>query len=307
MINEIDEAFYRNKRSALISSLALIGGTFTSIHIDNSGQILNAFKVDGVTSLATVVVLILVSSYLNLSYLLHYVTEIPEWRRSPESGLKQVEALRSAMIEMKEQAHREETGILRMREDAKNAVEKIADQISKINPHNLAASVESRAIKTLDRPTGAIYTQTFNQLSAAIRKDSQIQHVVGEYLKWDELAERIVSATRDKIIGTFHESCSQSLKGLQEDVDAALVGAIERATEANAAEDVRLKLLQEMSDRLLNTEGKLRRWVSAMNLRLKVQYLALPITLYLVAILYATANLSCGGALKGCRWMSPHF
>jgi hypothetical protein len=98
MAAQFDEAFYRNKRAALLSSFLLILANAFSLHTADNVPIYN-FRIDPVSHQVIIFVGLLVRLYLNLSYLLHYRTEVPAWRRNAESGLQEVEALRVSLTE----------------------------------------------------------------------------------------------------------------------------------------------------------------------------------------------------------------
>ena len=52
---------------------------------------------------------------------------------------------------------------------------------------------------------GELQVLVFNQLSAAIRRDSAIAHAGKEHLKWDILTDQIIARVAEKIVGTFNQ------------------------------------------------------------------------------------------------------
>jgi hypothetical protein len=75
MVAKLEEAFYRNKRSALLSSAVAIAITAFSIRVA-SGAPLYGLQIGEISKNNLILVSLMVCIYLNFSYILHYFTEV---------------------------------------------------------------------------------------------------------------------------------------------------------------------------------------------------------------------------------------
>ena len=65
-------------------------------------------------------------------------------------------------------------------------------------------------------------------------------------------------------------------------------------SELKSKEDARLMQVKELVERHQRTERELQRWLNAMNLRVRFQYLYFPVLLFAVAMIWAAVSLSYG-------------
>jgi hypothetical protein len=139
-----------------------------------------------------VLILLIVCSYLNLSYFLQYATEVPEWKRSPESVLQQTESIRSAIEELKTLNSQQEEALRKAWQETKFPFDRLLASLDNPGLVNLSTDLESRVSRLLQGGTGLIYVESFNQISKAIRRDPKTNFVVGSNIPWDQLAKQIV-------------------------------------------------------------------------------------------------------------------
>jgi hypothetical protein len=211
MAAQFEEAFYRNKRAALLSSFLLIFANAFSLHAANDVPIY-ILKIDPVSHQVIIFVGVLICLYLNLSYLLHYRTDVPAWRRTPETGLQEVEALRVSLNESIAQSEGEQKQILAIQKDIGNALRNF---VAKDFPQKLENSVRL-ALQGQKPGMSEISALVFNQLSVAIRKDPIIAQMGQGHLKWDVLTNQIITQVSEKIVGTFDEQYKRMLESCRD-------------------------------------------------------------------------------------------
>jgi hypothetical protein len=283
MAAQFDEAFYRNKRAALLSSFLLILANAFSLHTAENAPIY-IFRIDPVSHQIIIFVGLLVCLYLNLSYLLHYRTEVPVWRRTPETGLQEVEALRKSLNEAIAQSESEQAGVRAAQKDMCNHLEVLSKALENFVAADFPMKLESSVVATLQSRTGEVKVLVFNQLSAAIRKDAFIAQVGKDHLKWDVLTEQIITFVVDKIVGTFKDQYERMLQSCRDEIARHMSVTREGLAIMKSNEEMRLEHLRALSDKNRKTEKDLRSWLNAMNLRVRAHYLYLPAILFVIAI-----------------------
>jgi hypothetical protein len=272
MAGQFDEAFYRNKRAALLSSFLLILANALSLHTTKDVP-LYIFKIDPVSDWVVIFLGLIVCLYLNLSYLLHYRTEIPAWRRTPETGLQEVESLRASLNEAIAQSRIEQEQILAAQKDMTNHLDVLSIALGNFVATNFPQRLENSVVAALNNKMGELRVLVFNQLSSAIRKDPEIARLGKEHLKWDVLTDQIVSLVAEKIIGTFDRQYEQMLGGCRSEIARHMSVTRDGLSDLKSKEEGRLAYLHSLSDRYRKTEKDLRSWLNAMNLRLRAHYL----------------------------------
>jgi hypothetical protein len=286
VITKFDEAFYRNKRAALASSALLIAAKYFSLSVDSHASTY-FFKIGATTSTSIIIVILLAATYLNLSYFLYYATEVPRWRRDSESGIAEVNALRVSLQEMKEQTSNEEIGLLRIRDDTKNSIEALSKSASRIIPSDFPSRVGQTIQRLITGPMGPIYTTAFNQLSQAIHKDGQIEHILKGNINWQELADRVSKGVIEKLNSKFDEAHNLFLETIKKEIEEQLDEVRRNFEQVKLVENNRIEQLKLLNHRFSKSESQLKRWGNAMNIRLRFQYLFFPVALFLSAISYS--------------------
>jgi hypothetical protein len=294
MAGQFDEAFYRNKRAALLSSFLLILSNMFSLRFAENASIYS-FKIDAVSHHVIIFVGLLVCLYLNLSYLLHYKTEVPAWRRTPETGLQEVENLRATLSEGIAQSQSEQEQLLAAQKDMGNHLDVLSNSlenfVAKDFPQKLENAVrialQGRGIKM-----GELGAIVFNQLSAAIRKDPMIAQLGKDHLKWDVLTDQITERVAEKIIGTFNEQYERMLESCRNEIVRHMSVTREGLESLKSNEMMRLSHLRSALDKNRETEKALRNWLTAMNLRVRAHYLYLPLSLFIIAVGWSLFVLS---------------
>jgi hypothetical protein len=291
MADQFDEAFYRNKRAALLSSFLLILANAFSLHTAENVPIYN-FRIDPVSHQGIVFVGLLVCLYLNVSYFLHYRTEIPAWRRTPETGLQEVESLRASLNEAIAQSRTEQEQILAAQRGMANHLEVLSNALRNFVATDFPQRLEGSVVAALNNKMGELRVLVFNQLSAAIRKDPIIAQLGKEHLKWDALTDRITNLVTEKIIGTFDRQYEQMLDSCRSEIARHMSVTQEGLSDLKLKEEGRVAYLQSLSDRYRKTEQDLRSWSNAMNLRVRAHYLYLPVVLFFIAAGWSLLALS---------------
>ncbi|MEE1658236.1 hypothetical protein VB618_18720 [Microvirga sp. CF3062] len=235
MSSKFEEAFYRNKRAALLSSLATIAVSALAIRIPSSTQILGVQIGSEISNFWAAIGVLIVCAYLNGSYYLYYFSEIPSWARDPEQGIKQAEAVREALREMKEKA---ETEVAKISE-AQTLYRKYWDELSKYSqspiPDGIVDSVQSKIANSISGRRGVIQVAAFNQLSSAIHEINGLQHV--SKLNWEKMSEQIVDTAATVVV-----------RGVGQQVDAFLAQLHKRNEEIVSDIDKTLSDLRELEE-----------------------------------------------------------
>jgi predicted nucleic acid-binding Zn-ribbon protein len=291
MVGHFDEAFYRNKRAALLSSIVLVAVSALSVHIESNAN-LYVFKIREINNTTIIILAFIICLYLNTSFFLHYFTEIPEWRRNPETGIQQVEELKNSIDQLREQVKTEEQNITKTRMDAHEALGSLDKKFSNLTPTEFAQQLETFTIKSLKVPLGPIYTTAFNQISSAIHKDPKTQHVVSTNLNWEDISKKVITEVSSRIVGIFKENYALMLETVHRYLEKTTEDVQKQITRVEEHEAQRIIRLTELMERLRKTEHQIRSWRTTMNLRLRVQYLWLPVTVFVGPVLYAVFSLA---------------
>jgi hypothetical protein len=299
MVGQFDESFYKSKRAAIVSSLILIGSIAFSLRIQDKAE-LYFLKIDQIPNHVVILLIVVVFFYLNVSYFLRYATEIPRWMRDPEGGLKKVDEVRSVLESLREQNKNEQEALFRFRDDANKAMLSIANRADSTFPGDLANNMYSWAIKKIKDKRGDVYAATFNNLSAAFHKDSAIEHATKGNLSGADLADKIIADVSSKFPNFFKEGLDRGIENIRNDLLGAAEHIRRSLEEAGQAERARLSILGDQIRMYAETERKLRRWRNAMNIRLRVQYLYLPVFLFVSAGVYAAWRLGCQFQPENC-------
>jgi hypothetical protein len=282
MAGEFDDVFYRNKRAALASSFLLILANWLSVHSSDNVTIYN-FSFDSISHRTVISVGLLVCLYLNVAYLLHYLTEVPAWRRAPETGLQEVVNLRTSLTESIAQSKTEREEIIAAQKDMSNHLEVLSNSLHSFVATDFPQKLEKAVLAALNNGMGEIKISVFNQLSAAIRKDSEIAFRGKDHLKWDVLTGQIIDRVSEKIVGTFEDQYQRVLGSCRNEILRHMEVTGEGLDRLKYKEEARLESLKVLSDKNFETEKSLRSWSSAMNWRLRAHYFYLPIALFICA------------------------
>ncbi len=283
MVSPFDEPFYRSKRAALLASFILI--LADAFHPHTAKDVtLYIFRMGPVSEWLIILLGLLVCVYLNLAYFLHYRTEVPAWRRSPESGLQEVEALRRALEDSMIASKNEREEIVAYRRDTANHLEILSSSLNNFVVTDFPQKLENAVIARLENRMGEIRVSVFNQISAAINSDSKIARLAKEGgMSWDKLTNEIIERTTEKIVGAFSQQYEEMLTGCRDEIRRHMAVTRDGLAGLESREEARLASLRAMADRYRKTEAELRSWFNAMNLRVRVHYLYLPLLLFIVA------------------------
>lgn len=285
MAGQFDETFYRNKRAALLSSfLLLLANKFSLQGSENASIYL--FKTSPLSHESIIVFGLLICLYLNLSYFLHYRTEVPAWRRDPETGLQEVKDFRASLTEAAAQSQDEQKQIIDSQRDMCNHLDVLSNALKNFVaadfPHKLELSVLA-SLRGKIGQMGEVGALIFNQASAAVHKDPMIAQIGKDHLKWDVLTNQIVSEASAKIVGTFNEQYERMLQSCRDEIARHMAITREGLGGVKVKEDMRLAHLQAVEDKHRQTQEELRSWLRAMNRRVRAQYFYLPVLLFLLA------------------------
>jgi hypothetical protein len=290
MAEQLEDVFYKNKRAALLSSALLLAAAVFSLHV-SSGASLYIFRIDNISNEVIVLILLAVCSYLNLSYFLQYATEIPEWKRSPESVLQQTESVRSAIEELKTLNSQQEEALRKAWEETKFPFNRLLESLDRPGLVKFSADLENRVSQLLRSGTGLIYVESFNQISKAVRRDPKTGFVIGGNISWDQLARQIVDRVSELVKSVILEQHKDIVNDIREEIRHLTADAMSAVTAIQKSEEERLANFAVLNEKLKRTEEELRRWRSIMNFRIRIQFLFFPIIMFSGASIYAVAKL----------------
>ena len=299
MIGHFDEAFYKNKRAALLSSLALIAATFTSVHIGRDGQILNAFHVNDVSSTIVIMSLIIVCAYLNISYILHYKTEVPGWIRDPEAGIQKVEELTKKLDEQKQQANRQEKLLVGALKRHEGSMEVLEARLKYGSPPNPGPTIEVNTAKHFGKKRGPLYTGVFNEISAAVNADKNNAGILTKNLNWETITEVVTERAGQIVKATITEETQRLMGAVHEDITRHIDESKLALQDLAKIEGELFKELSTSNQKIQRAVRDLRVWTSAMNIRLRGQFYYLPVMLFMLANIYSIGSLIFGQSIYG--------
>ncbi len=298
MIGQLDETFYRSKRAAILSSLSLIAATFTSVNITKDGQVLNAFHVNNISNLTIVVVLLLVCVYLNVSYFLLYKTEIPQWIRDPEAGMNKVEELTTILHgQGLEAAQREQIfgGALGRHS---GAIEKLEERMKYGAPPNPGPSIEEATAKRFGKVHGPIYTGVFNEVSGALRADSSVSHTLTKNINWETITNKAIEQSSRIVHTVIVDETRKLMTSVHQDIQKYIEEAKESSVNLASVQKEVLEQVHSSNQKVQKAVRELRLWMSIMNVRLVGQFFYLPMSLFILASVYAVGSLAAGKPLQ---------
>lgn len=292
MVGHFDEAFYRSKRAALLSSLLLIGISVLGVRV-GEGPVFYVFKLHSVSHGIVVMIGIVTTVYLNVSYLLHYLTEVPRWMRNPDEGLQKIDDFIETLRGMQTQNLQEQEVMFRFKSDAVDAMNLIVALGRERTPPDLINNIEAGLTSRLLRKHAGIHVDLFNGLSAVIRKAIQGVNPEGK-LNWSELADEIIKIVSENVSARFPDAFESAMSDRSAQLSKAVDNSKAAFERADQSEIARTAHLVELNKRFAEVERQLKRWKNAMNLRLRIQYLWLPMVLFAGALLFTCANLYFG-------------
>jgi hypothetical protein len=290
MAGQLEDAFYRNKRAALLSSAVLFVATAFSLHVSANAS-LYIFRIDDIPNEVIVLIMLATCAYLNVSYFLHYATEVPQWKRSPESVLEQTESVRSALEELKNCTSKEEEALRKSWTETKFPVDRLLEALDNPALVKFPADLESKVSQFLRSGQGLIYVEAFNQISKAVHADPKTRLAVATNISWDHLANRVVEKVSESVHSVIAEQHKDVIADVREQIRKLVSDVTNAMTVIQKGEEERLANFAVLNDKLEKTERDLRRWRSVMNFRVRIQFLYFPIAIFGVASIYAIISL----------------
>lgn len=296
MIGHLDEAFYRNKRAAVLSSLALFAATFTSVSISKDGQVLNAFHVNSISNLTIVISAAVVCFYLNISYFLLYKTEIPEWIRDPEAGIKKIEELTSSLQAQGFEASERErilAGAFARRGEAIDLLDARLKYGDHGAPPNPAPSIEDAVANRFGKVHGPIYTGVFNEVSGGVRSGPH-ESMVAKNINWEEITNKVIARTSVTVSSIIEQETRRLMEAVHADIQKHIKEAQDASVNLGVVQGEVLSQLQASNQKVRLAIRGLRAWTSVMNIRLVGQFFYLPIGLFVISNIYALGSFVVG-------------
>jgi hypothetical protein len=289
MATHLEEAFYRGKRAALASSFALLLLSVLPFHIAKAGN-LYVLSSEGLTIGTIIAIAFAICTYFNISHLLHYQTEVPAWRRDPESGITQVEDVRKAFEELTERGKSEEAELRKAWAATEGPLRDLANEFKKPVSANMPGAIESRLTKRFSSARGELHSAVFNQVSAAIN-NSQLTSDASRNIRWDVITADAIGRATDVMAAAIEQETRNVAEHIRTRVEQVAREAEAVLKRAEESEGTRIVQLASLNAQLEKTKRQLRQWRSLMNMRLRYQYLVLPTVIYAFASIAASLRL----------------
>ena len=178
--------------------------------------------------------------------------------------------------------------------DMANHLDVLSNSLENFVAKDFSQKLESSVLPRLDDGMGAIRVSVFNQLSGAINSGNNVTRGSERHLNWSEMTKQIIGDVSPKIIGSFNTAHLQKLEACRSESMRHMSVTKDGLSELKSKEDARLMQVKELVERHQRTERELQRWLNAMNLRVRFQYLYFPVLLFAVAMIWAAVSLSYG-------------
>lgn len=303
MLGKFDEGFYRNKRAALASSLALMVASTIPISLHKDAVLFNAFQVGGDASYSLIVfAILLVCVYLNASYLLHYFTEIPGWLKEPSGELKQVDSLNSSFAEIKGQLDQQTNVFSAALKHHDEAMTTLADRLRVHVPQDLGRVVENDVVQRIARRNGEIYIAVFNEISAVLGADRSSEVLFRKNINWETITSRVTEHASRELVSVISSEVSKIPTALETSLSLFIASAEKALLEIRDKETELLREASATNQKIEIATRKLRRWSTLMNIRATVWYLYITLGLFVLALLCAGISIYSGKPAIQLLW-----
>ena len=305
MLGKFDDGFYRNKRAALASSLALIVASTISISLRKDAILFNVFQVgEDAPYILIVVVLLMICLYLNVSYFLHYFTEIPRWLKEPSGELQEVENLSTLVIELKWQLDRQSgtfSDAIRRHDEAMTT---LAGQLKIQIPYNFGSDIEQKILERLKYKSN-IYKAVSSEIGQAVSGDPPNPPALQENTDYETITKRAIEGATRELNFIISSEVGKVLAALDRRLALFIEGAEKMLLEIREKETELLRETSATNEKIEMTARKLRQWSTLMHFRTTIWYAYFAMAIFGIAVLSAAFSIWFGR--PAIHWLFVSF